>query len=321
MKKKFVALTIAAVMALGLASCGDAPAAEIEPAAGDEEIVVIEAEEATTEETPTAPMRADGERYDAVITIEGMEETVHYEHIVNTALGFEMDYDYERFLRQSDGDRERFVSTWDDPANPENYLELSYSPESAETTAAAIIEELSRDYDITRETRELEYVGEVTWIEASVIKGTNNMADQLQWVYIIPANDGCIVARAHSFVVESEGFGRRFSDMMQTLAVRSRAGDGALTDELALTAIQKYCYSSNPDLEGIVNGGEYQVGWEIASSSEQEVVVLFRSYTGAEIRYYIDRSTGETYATEFVPGVTAAEERTEESFNLWDYAG
>ena len=101
MKKKFVALTLAALLALGLASCGDAPAAEIEPAAGDEEIVVIEAEEATTEETPAAPMRADGERYDAVITIEGMEETVHYEHIVNTALGFEMDYDYERFLRHS----------------------------------------------------------------------------------------------------------------------------------------------------------------------------------------------------------------------------
>ena len=321
MKKRIAALSVAALMALGLASCGDAPAAESESAAGDEEIVVIEAEEATTEETTAQTMRQDGELHDEVIMIEAMEETVHYEHIVNRTIGFEMDYDYERFLRQSDGDRERFVSTWDDPANPENYLELSYSPESAETTAAAIIEELSQDYEITRETQELEYVGEVTWIEASVVKGTNNMAEQLQWVYIIPANDGCIVARAHTYIVESEGFGRRFSYMLQTLAVLNRAGEGALTEELALAAIQNYCYSTNPDLEGIVNGGEYQVSWEVESSSEQEIVVLFRSYTGAELRYYIDRSTGETYATEFVPGITAAEERTDESFMLWDYAG
>ena len=299
MKKRIAALTLAALMALGVASCGDAPAAEIDTAAGDEEIVVIEAEEATTEETTAQTMRQDGELHDEVIMIEAMEETVHYEHIVNRTIGFEMDYDYE----------------------PENYLELSYSPESAETTAAAIIEELSQDYEITQETRELEYVGEVTWIEASVIKGTNNMAEQLQWVYIIPANDGCIVARAHTYIVESEGFGRRFSYMLQTLAVLNRAGEGALTEELALAAIQKYCYDRNPDLEGIVNGGEYQVYWEVESSSEQEIVVLYRSYTSAQIRYHIDRSTGETYVTEFVPGITAAEERTDESFNLWDYVG
>ena len=70
-----------------------------------------------------------------------------------------------------------------------------------------------------------------------------------------------------------------------------------------------------------MNGGEYQVYWEVESSSEQEIVVLYRSYTSAQIRYHIDRSTGETYVTEFVPGITAAEERTDESFNLWDYVG
>ena len=66
---------------------------------------------------------------------------------------------------------------------------------------------------------------------------------------------------------------------------------------------------------------KYQVSWEVESSSEQEIVVLYRSYTSAQIRYHIDRSTGETYVTEFVPGITAAEERTDESFNLWDYVG
>ena len=50
----------------------------------------------------------------------------------------------------------------------------------------------------------------------------------------------------------------------------------------------------------------------------QQIVVLFRSYTGALVRYYIERAMGYTYVTEFVPGVTPEEQRTEESFNIWD---
>ena len=93
----------------------------------------------------------------------------------------------------------------------------------------------------------------------------------------------------------------------------------AISEEQALSAIRKYCYISNPDLEGVANAGDYPVYWDISSGDEQEIVVLFRSYTGAQIRYHIDRHSGDTYVTEFVPGVTAEEERTEESFNVRDY--
>ena len=94
---------------------------------------------------------------------------------------------------------------------------------------------------------------------------------------------------------------------------------GELSDEQALAAIRQYCLSSNPDLEGIVNAREYPVYWEIASSDANEIVVLYRSYTGALVRYYIDRTTGETYVTEFVSGITPEEQRTEEHLNVWDY--
>ena len=50
-----------------------------------------------------------------------------------------------------------------------------------------------------------------------------------------------------------------------------------------------------------------------------EIVILYRSYTAAQIRYYIDPNTGDTYVTEFVPGITDEEERTEETFNVKDY--
>lgn len=55
--------------------------------------------------------------------------------------------------------------------------------------------------------------------EASVVKGTNQMADKLQTVYIIPAHDGCLVATERCFIEESEGFGRRFGYMLNTLSV------------------------------------------------------------------------------------------------------
>ena len=97
------------------------------------------------------------------------------------------------------------------------------------------------------------------------------------------------------------------------------AKEANLTDKQAISAIKKYCYISNPDLERIVNAGEYPVDWKVLSSDERKVVVLFRSYTGAQIRYYIDRITGETYVTEFMPGISSKEERTEESFNVRDY--
>ncbi|MDO4982107.1 MAG: hypothetical protein Q4E35_00945 [Eubacteriales bacterium] len=92
-----------------------------------------------------------------------------------------------------------------------------------------------------------------------------------------------------------------------------------ISDEQALSAIRYYCLSSNPNLESIVNSGEYPVYWEISAGDERETVVLFRAYTGALVRYYIDRLTGDTYVTEFVPGITPEEQRTDESFNVRDY--
>lgn len=92
-----------------------------------------------------------------------------------------------------------------------------------------------------------------------------------------------------------------------------------LTDEEALTAIRNYCYSNNPDLKDIEKSGEYPVYWETESNDEKEKVILFRSYTGAQIRYHIDQASGETYVTEFVPGITSEEEKTDESFNVRDY--
>ena len=102
-------------------------------------------------------------------------------------------------------------------------------------------------------------------------------------------------------------------------STENEPGNKKLSDEQALAAIRQYCFVSNPDLESIVNAGDQQVYWDIQSSTDTEIVVLFRSYTGALIRYYIDPVSGETYVTEFVPGITSEEQRTEESLNVREY--
>ena len=173
--------------------------------------------------SPAAAGRKDGERFESVITIEGMEETVHYEHIRNESIGFEMDYDYENFQRRSEADRECFISIWDDAANPENYLEVKHLSQDPEAAAASIAEELSDRYDVGRSTFTLEQAGDCIRLDASVdANNTSQMMDQLQMIYVIPASDGCFVATEHYYIVESEGFGRRFSSMMHTFSPISK---------------------------------------------------------------------------------------------------
>lgn len=170
--------------------------------------------------TAPAVARQDGERFEAVIVMEGMEESVSYEHIRNDALGFEMDYDYESFTRSSENDRERFTLVWDDPANPENYLELNYSPESAEFAAGAISEVLSEEYELYRDDSfMLERAGRCIYISTSEVKGGGTIPEHLQTVYVIPAGDGCIVATEHCSIESAEGVGRRFAYMMHTLSI------------------------------------------------------------------------------------------------------
>ncbi|MCR4720753.1 MAG: hypothetical protein K5655_03415 [Lachnospiraceae bacterium] len=92
-----------------------------------------------------------------------------------------------------------------------------------------------------------------------------------------------------------------------------------ITPEQARDAIRNYCHSQNPDLEDLEKSGEYPIYWGVVSSNENEIVILYRSYTGALSHYYINPHTGDTFVTDFVPGITNVEEPTDEFFNVKDY--
>ncbi|MCR5789785.1 MAG: hypothetical protein K6G83_07845 [Lachnospiraceae bacterium] len=162
--------------------------------------------------------RQDGERFEDVIMLEGMEETVSYEHVRNENAGFELDYDYESLKRSSGSDSERFISLYDDENDPVNCLEVSCGTENAETVLAEMTESLSHDFDtVTTEQQELDGAGQCVCIFASDAKSGRVPAGAMQSVYIIPAGDGCVLAKACYTVESAEGFGARFSDIVHTI--------------------------------------------------------------------------------------------------------
>lgn len=170
-------------------------------------------------EPETETGRQDGERFETVIIMEGMEETVSYEHIRNDTIGFEMDYDYALFERHSEPDREYLVSRYDDPENPENYLEVQYSAEDADAVSASISGELSHEYAVNMSSYTLDRAGDCIRIDASATRDGMGTPDFLQMVYILPAPDGSRIAAAHYSFEASEGFGRRFAYFMHTFSV------------------------------------------------------------------------------------------------------
>ena len=99
----------------------------------------------------------------------------------------------------------------------------------------------------------------------------------------------------------------------------NKGSSGAITQEQALAAIQKYCFAQDPELEKMISSGDYGAYFDVSTADSGEIVVLYRSYTAAQIRYYIDPTSGDVYVTERVPGIIDDEQRTNESFNMNDY--
>ena len=168
-------IAAAALLLMMLGGCSSEQEDKTKPA----ELItpdVIELPSAPAEEPAAEPaqdngtQRQDGERFEGVIILEGMEETVRYEHVRNETVGFEMDYDYESFVRQNETVHERFVSQYDNPAAPQNYLEVIFQAQDAETVADSVGAELSQKYDIIREACVLERAGSCIRIDASATK-------------------------------------------------------------------------------------------------------------------------------------------------------
>ncbi len=176
-------------------------------------------EPVSSPEPETAVSHQAGDRYEGTVTLDGVEQTVRYEQIRNDTIGFEIGYDYDRFERYSEPDRERFILKGENPEHPEVYLEVTRRAEDAETTAESIVETLSGEYDPYKGEFTLDHAGNCITINADVDKTGQMTMDYLQVVYIIPASDGCIVAWGHNTFDSADAFAALYRNMMHTLVV------------------------------------------------------------------------------------------------------
>ena len=175
-------------------------------------------------EVESAVGRQNGERFEDVIQLEGMDETVKYEHVRNDTVGFELDYEYESLERRGEPDHEQFVSRFDDPEKPENYLEVTFRSENVDVVAKDIPSDLRKKYGsvTTEEQYMLERAGSCVQISAYQAKKNKAPKDSMQTVYIIPAASGCLIATAHCTIESAEGFGARFTYMINTVSILRR---------------------------------------------------------------------------------------------------
>ena len=163
--------------------------------------------------------REDGERFEETIMIEGMEETVYYEHYVDTTIGFEIDYEYYELGRSASNEDVTFFSMYDDPNDLENYLEITYSPDDADLTASNLTSEYSSNFEVIQSSVTLD--NGVTCTKLSLLNPEDGSRN-LQNIYVIPADDGCRVASAHFTIESSEGFGTRFDNTVRSINVIAR---------------------------------------------------------------------------------------------------
>ena len=95
----------------------------------------------------------------------------------------------------------------------------------------------------------------------------------------------------------------------------SESPQNAISEEMAYDGVYNYCHSAydwsiakdNPDIMYIKMGEE----------TKSEYQVIFRSYTGTFVYFHVDKSSGTTRLTEYVPSLGIEEDAG--TIDLYDY--
>ena len=86
----------------------------------------------------------------------------------------------------------------------------------------------------------------------------------------------------------------------------SKESQSKITAEMALEGVSNYCHSEydwsiakdNPDIMGV----------EMGEETDSTYQVMFRSYTGALVNFYVNKESGTTRMEEYVPSLNVREE-------------
>ena len=101
--------------------------------------------------------------------------------------------------------------------------------------------------------------------------------------------------------------------------VSAETDASVITEDQAYNAVINYNKAIGSGIDEEINSDGYSEYWDVSTNEDGKIVVLYRSYTGAQTFYYVDPVSGETYITELVPGIIDEEQSTGETFNVRDY--
>lgn len=99
------------------------------------------------------------------------------------------------------------------------------------------------------------------------------------------------------------------------LSCETNASKSEITAEMALEGVSNYCHNEydwsaaeeNPDIMSVTMGEE----------SDSAYQVVFRSYTGAFVYFYVNKESGSTRMEEYVPSLNIKSEAG--TIDLYDY--
>ena len=97
--------------------------------------------------------------------------------------------------------------------------------------------------------------------------------------------------------------------LMAVLLVSSCSGNaakGRITAETAYEAVNKYCHDTYD--WSAAEGNPSVMGVEMGQETDSAYLVVFRSYTGTLVHFYVDKTTGSARVVEYVPALDIREE-------------
>ncbi len=95
----------------------------------------------------------------------------------------------------------------------------------------------------------------------------------------------------------------------------TKESQSKITAEMALEGVNNYCHSEydwsmakdNPDIMGV----------QMGEDSDSAYQVVFRSYTGAFVNFYVDKTSGTTRMEEYVPNLNVRNDAG--TIDIFDY--
>ena len=95
----------------------------------------------------------------------------------------------------------------------------------------------------------------------------------------------------------------------------TNATKGEITAEMAYEGVSNYCHSAYD--WSIAEENPSMMYVEMGEETETEYQVVFRSYTGALVYFYVEKSSGTTRMVEYVPALDIKEETG--TIDIFDY--